>query len=114
LTQGAAIVRAAAEQIVDRVSPDVIVIVQDSNKAETRARLAGLWRNDRLGPADMAFIEEHCDPDTMGYLARIMSLATSASVRYFRERRSAASVQLFDFRWLARPASPRSVSTIHL
>ena len=37
LTQGAAIVRAAAEQIEDRVSPDVIVIVQDSNKAETRA-----------------------------------------------------------------------------
>jgi hypothetical protein len=66
----AAMVKEAAEQLQGKVLPEVVVILQDDNRANIRARLASLYRRQMLTPADWQYIEEHCDQGTLDFITK--------------------------------------------
>jgi hypothetical protein len=58
LPMGANLIREAAEQLKDKVSPEIVVVLEDDNRANVKAGLANLNRRGELKPADWQYIEE--------------------------------------------------------
>ena len=54
----------------DKPSPEVVAILQDSNRANIKARLASCCRRESLSPSDWQYIEEHAADDVLEFVAR--------------------------------------------
>jgi hypothetical protein len=64
----AAMVQEAAEEMNNTVSTEVVAILKDHNRANIRARLASLYRRQKLTPVDWEYIAEHCGQDTLDFI----------------------------------------------
>src|SRR5262245_39911801 len=68
ISEGASIIREAAENIADQTTAEIAAIMNDPIRGNVRARLAQAYRQGRVTMDDM--VTSGIDPDTLGYVDR--------------------------------------------
>jgi len=54
--------------IAKKATPLAAFILNDDNIHNVKSSLASLYRNGKLGPASIAYLEEHADDETLAYV----------------------------------------------
>jgi hypothetical protein len=54
----------------DKPSPEVVAILQDTNQANIKSRIASLSKSGSLSDADWKYLEEHAADDVLAFVER--------------------------------------------